>query len=92
MKLLDAIKKFLGNKDATKIEAPEGHCPNCWGRQEYNGQLMDAIVQENIDLNNLNEKVGWIQAYATQHFEGIKLKPKDDVLECAACKLTYEVV
>ena len=89
MRLLEVVKQFLSKKEE-KIAAPEGFCPNCWGRQEYQGEFLKAIHHENIDLNNVNEKKGWIQAYAAQQFEGIKLEPKGKVLECSACKLTYE--
>jgi hypothetical protein len=32
------------------------------------------VEKEKIDLNNINERKGWIQAYATEHLEGIKLQ------------------
>lgn len=90
MNLFDTVINYLkGNQD--KIEAPEGVCPNCWGRQEYEGKLIEAISHEHIDLNNVTEKKGWIQAYATQHLTGIKLEKKENVYECQTCKVTYKV-
>ena len=89
MSLIASIKNFLSKKTAT-IEAPADFCPNCWGRQEYGGKILEAIRHENIDLNNLDSKTGWVQAYAVRNFEGIKLHKKGEVLECQACSLTYE--
>ena len=87
MNLFNSVTAFLKGEKKT-IEAPEGVCPNCWGRQEYQGKMLEAVRHEHIDLNNVNEKKGWIQAYATQNFEGITAdgQPK----ECPSCKLTYE--
>ena len=90
MNLLSIVRNYLnGNSDSKDI--PEGYCPNCWGRQEYAGQFFEAIKNEQIDLNNIDEKKGWIDAYATEHFEGIRLKQSGNVYECAACKLTYTI-
>lgn len=88
MNIIDWVKGFLtGNKSE---EAPEMHCPNCWGRQEYEGKFIEAINQEQIDLNNLNEKKGWIQDYAVRKFEGIKLQKTQDYFQCPSCKLEYK--
>jgi hypothetical protein len=89
MKLIESIKQYF-EKKTPNIEAPDNHCPNCWGRQEYEGKFLEALHQEKIDLNNLNDKQGWIQAYATEHFEGIKSKAKDSQLVCNMCKISYQ--
>ncbi len=89
MSLFENVKNYLSG-GTPKVETPEEYCPNCWGRQEYEGQFLKAIEKESIDLNNVNEKKGWIQAYAVEHFEGIKGKAKNDVLECNSCKVTYQ--
>ena len=88
MSLFDSIVNYL--KGAKTIEAPAGICPNCWGTQEYDGQLIEAVKLVKIDLNNVNEKKGWIQEYAVKHFEGIKLEHTDDPASCPVCKLTYQ--
>jgi len=68
---------------------PQGYCPNCWGRQEYEGKFLEAMQKENIDLNNIDLKKGWIQAYATRNFEGITIRTTDDIEQCPTCKLAY---
>ncbi len=89
MNFIQKIRQFL-EKKANHIEAPEKHCPNCWGRQEYEGQFLEAIRNEQIDLNNIDQKKGWIDAYFTRHFEGIKLRQENDALICSACELSYK--
>lgn len=88
MDLFQRIHDFLAQK-TQNIETSDNYCPNCWGRQEYAGKLYQAIEQEAIDLNNITAKKGWIQAYAANHLEGIRLQPKGNALECQTCKVTY---
>jgi len=88
MSLFDSIFDYLKKRKHDK-SVPKGYCPNCWGYQEYEGKFLNTLQKENIDLNNLKEKKGWIQEYAIKHFEGIKLKETDDLFECPNCKLAY---
>lgn len=46
-------------------------CPNCWGEQEYQGAFWETSSNAHIDLNNILQKKGWIQAYIAKYFEGI---------------------
>ena len=85
----DSILDYLRNRTEQTKAVPEGYCPNCWGYQEYEGRFLDALQTENIDLNNMKEKRGWIQEYVVRHFEGIKLKETGDLSECPNCKLIY---
>ncbi|MCB9202027.1 MAG: hypothetical protein H6604_03125 [Flavobacteriales bacterium] len=74
------------NRKMKKVE----NCPNCWGRQEYEGHFYDASKKDKIDLNNISQKRGWIQAYVVKYFEGMKKKvavSADD--ECPSCSLSY---
>lgn len=71
MTLLDKIKEFVSNKPTDKV--PDEFCPNCWGKQKYAGEFLEAIKKEKIDLNNLESKRGWIQAYSDKNLSGIKL-------------------
>lgn len=87
--LFERLQSFLKRKNTT-AEAPEGFCPNCWGRNEYGGQFFDALKNENVDVNNLSEKKGWILDYADKHLLNIQLVREDDVHVCQKCKLTYQ--
>ena len=88
---MDLIKSLTNYLQRKKDEAiiPDGVCPNCWGRQEYEGKFLDAVYQEGVDTNSANEKKGWIQAYAEENLMGITLKDEDQMLVCPSCKLTY---
>ena len=88
MNILESILDYFRRKQS-QTETPEGLCPNCWGKQEYEGKFLEASRKENIDLNNINEKTGWINAYAVEHFEGIKLREEDGAMVCPACKSAY---
>lgn len=85
--MFDSILNFF--KKGNEVKAPEGVCPNCWGRQEYSGQFFEAMKNEGIDANNASDKKGWIQDYADKHLAGIKLENKDNELVCQKCKVTY---
>jgi hypothetical protein len=37
-------KKASGDKDIT----PESFCPNCWGKQEYNGKFYNMVEKEKL--------------------------------------------
>ena len=89
MSLLQSIINFVTKKEA-KQTAPEGFCPNCWGRQEYEGQFFEAMKNEGINVNNVSEKVGWVQDYADKHLAGIELHPEGDGYVCSKCKVTYK--
>jgi hypothetical protein len=89
MNLTDRIIQFL-KKEPSEQMTPDGLCPNCWGRQEYGGKFFEAINSEKVDLNNAEEKRGWIQAYIAKRLLGINLINKHGSTECPACKKTFE--
>lgn len=88
MKIFEAIRNFLKRK-AHSEEAPEGYCPNCWGRQEYEGQFFEAMENRNVNINNIDEHKGWVLDYAEKNLSLIELKQEDDILVCQKCKVTY---
>jgi hypothetical protein len=91
MDIVSSIINFIkGGKK--KEEVPEGLCPNCWGRQEYNGEFYKAIQHEEIDTNNVDAKRGWIQGFVAQNLEGIALfeHPDSSDLVCSKCKTHYK--
>ena len=66
MSVFNSMLKFFETKK-TQEENSENLCPNCWGKQEYDGHFYEAIKNENVDINNYNKKKGWIQDYAEKH-------------------------
>ena len=54
MNIAENIKRFFkakNNNEAT-AEAPEGICPNCWGRQEWEGNYYKLMKAQNITPEN----------------------------------------
>ena len=88
MSVIQSIINFLSKKEENQ-KAPEGFCPNCWGRQEYEGQFFETMKNEGIDVNNVSDKKGWIQDYADKHLTGIQLHQEGDGLVCSKCKISY---
>ena len=86
MKISDQILKILDDNKSVQ-SAPEGLCPNCWGRQEYGGKFYEAIKKEKVDLKNADQKRGWIQAYAAKYLGGIKLFEKHNEMICSNCQI-----
>lgn len=49
MNLIENLKTFFKRKSENKEigNAPEGVCPNCWGRQEWEGEHYKFMKGEN---------------------------------------------
>lgn len=96
MSVFAKLKALLGKKEidsSNDVHVPEDFCPNCWGRQEYGGNFYEAVKNEGIDINNIDSRKGWIEAYAAEKLGGIQLKMNsDNVLACPTCKVTYKAV
>ncbi len=92
MNILESLLSFLKKDQSTEeSSAPEGLCPNCWGREEYGGQFYERVKQENLDINSKESNVGWVSAYANKHLMGIALQRGNDGKElvCQKCKTSF---
>jgi hypothetical protein len=98
MSVFEKIKSLLGKgkvleQSQVTEDVPSDFCPNCWGRQEYGGNFYEAVKNEGVDINNINEKKGWIEAYATKNLNNVRLHKKDDgTVACKSCKVGYKQV
>lgn len=98
MNVFEKIKSLLGRGEVIREaqalqDVPADFCPNCWGRQEYGGKFYEAVKNEGVDINNVNQKKGWIEAYVTEHLNKIRLYKKDDgTVACKSCKVGYKQV
>ena len=93
MDIRKALLNFIGKKEAPSTSnAPEGICPNCWGREEYGGQFYDRVKNENLNVNNSDSNVGWVAAYANKNLSGIVLKRKGNGQEliCEKCQSSFQ--
>lgn len=87
MNLINSLHDFLGGKKESGT--PEGLCPNCWGRQEYNGVIREAIVDQQIDVNNHQQLNAFIRDFAVRHVDGIRLRSEKVGRPCPACESVF---
>jgi hypothetical protein len=89
MNIIQNIKNYFNSKAEgnTTETAPLGVCPNCWGKQEWDGEF--------YNLNKGNKLVGNDQTYNSfihkiveSNVVGISVN--EDTYECETCKVTYK--
>ncbi len=88
MKLFDNVATYFNkklNKEETGL-APEGVCPNCWGKQEWEGEFFKIIKSkdakpESQTYNNFIKEV-------VKKLDKITLT-KDDYT-CETCNVKYK--
>ena len=91
MSLIESLLKLINNKEkTTQIVAPEGVCPNCWGRAEYGGHFYDTVKQDHMGVSDNQKRLGWIQEYVNTHLSDILLSKSEDGEEvCQKCSVAY---
>ncbi len=87
MSLLQNLKDYFKNKenkDETAI-APVGVCPNCFGKQEWDGEYYKFMKGQNA---NPSEAVynSFVQDVARKLD---KITIKENAYSCETCKMTY---
>jgi len=84
--MIETLRLFFSKSEIeTKLLVPEGVCPNCWGRQEYDGMFRKLYNEKQIDVNNHKAQYAFIQKFVVEYIDGIKLRRGDDGLECPTC-------
>ena len=88
MTLLESIKNYFGKKmnNEPTGNAPEGICPNCWGKQEWEGEFyefMKGSKNEKRDetYNNFINKI------VERNIDGIAIQK--DTYTCKTCNINY---
>ena len=85
MNLSQSLKNFFNaksNHEPTR-EAPEGVCPNCWGRQEWEGNYYKLMKARNItpESNTYNSFINEVASKLD------KITLKEDTYECTTCQM-----
>ena len=89
MTIVDSIIKLLSKKADPKT-APDGICPNCWGRQEYGGHFYEAIKKQTFNIEKMEDNArGWIEDYVDKNLSDIKVHPQGDGVVCDKCRISY---
>jgi len=80
---------LFGKKRSPLMEAPDGICPNCWGKQEWDKKYFDIAKDKQIDVNNKEANHAFIQEFIVNHLDGIKLKKHSNYSQCNYCKAKH---
>jgi len=85
--LLDNIRSYFRLKLEGKetASAPEGVCPNCWGKQEWDGQFYEKIKAKN-STPEMHTYSSFIHE-VVQKLDKITLK--EDTYICTSCNVAY---
>lgn len=88
MNLIKNLKTYFSKKtnNESVANAPEGVCPNCWGKQEWDGEFYKKIKANNITPEH-NAYNNFIHEVA-EKLDKITLK--EDVLICETCNIKYK--
>lgn len=88
MNIIENIKNYFSAKEQgdTTMKAPEGICPNCWGKQEWEGEYYKKIKANNItpEHNTYNNFVHEVVSKLD------KITLKEDILICETCNVSYK--
>jgi len=83
--IIDNITHNIKNQNNKEEEySPEGTCPICWGRLQYDGKIRDLLKDKQIDVNNHKDRYMLIQDFMKHNIDGIKLK-ESVVTDCPNC-------
>jgi len=80
------ISFFIKPESETPGDAPEGYCPNCWGKQEYDTVIRELYRDKQIDVNNHQANYAFIKEFVVNRVDGIRLKKGENGVECPTCR------
>lgn len=82
--LIAFFKKPAGE---TISQVPEGLCPNCWGKQEYDKVIRELYIDKQVNVNNHQANHSFIQKFVIEKIDGIHLKKGNNGYECPTCHI-----
>ncbi len=87
MSVIDNVKNYFTAKFEGKEteKAPNGVCPNCWGKQEWDGEFYKKIKAKNITPQS-NTYTSFIHE-VVEKLDKITLK--EDTYTCETCSVSY---
>ena len=80
------LEHFSKKNNKEENSSPEGVCPNCWGRQEWDSKYYEAVLDRQIDVNNGNANYAFIQDFIVNNIDGITLQKNQGGYTCPTCK------
>ncbi|HKK87598.1 MAG TPA: hypothetical protein VJ917_02030 [Saprospiraceae bacterium] len=86
MNIIEWVKSYFKDpKSEESNKTPDEFCPMCWGYQQYQGKFVRDLKKNHIDLNNIDENIGWIEGYAAKNLTGIMMERKGSEGHCPSC-------
>lgn len=89
MTLIDSLKNYFGKKikNEPTAKAPEGICPNCWGKQEWDNEFYE------FTKGSKNEKRddtynNFINKIVESNISGIVINK--DTYSCSTCNTQFK--
>ncbi|MEH6537659.1 MAG: hypothetical protein V7719_14765 [Psychroserpens sp.] len=89
MSLIDNIKNYFDkkkNNEETGL-APEGICPNCWGKQQWEGEFYDFLKGSKNDKRDETYN-NFINKVVETNISGIAIDK--DTFTCKTCQVKYD--
>jgi hypothetical protein len=89
MNIIQNIKNYFTAKSEgnTTEKSPQGICPNCWGKQEWDGEFY-KLNKGNKLTGNDQTYTNFIYKIVESNIEGILIK--EDTYDCETCKINYK--
>ena len=89
MSIIDNIKTYFNKKknNETTDKAPEGICPNCWGKQNWNGEFYEVIKGSKNDKRD-DTYNNFINKIVETNISGITINK--DTYTCKTCRVKYD--
>ena len=88
MNIIENLKIYFNKKYNNEVtrESPEGVCPNCWGKQEWDGHFY-----KKIKANNITPEDNTYNSFIREVAEKLdKITLKEDTYTCETCNVKYE--
>ena len=86
MSFVQKIADFFSRPtEETKDKPPEGLCPNCWGRYEYDGKVRKMFRDHQRDVVNGRANDAFIREFVVRELEGIRLQDSPAGYKCPRC-------
>lgn len=88
MTLLESLKSYFDKKTNNEPtgKSPEGICPNCWGKQEWDGHFYDFMKGSKNEKRDETYN-NFINKIVESNIEGITINK--DSYTCATCKVDF---
>lgn len=90
---MNILKSLLGIKE-NQVQNSALNCPNCWGKQSYEGEFIK--VTNDRTKSSINKEKGYkktfVQKFVERNITGVRLKKDGDILACPKCNGRYKYV